>query len=180
VKHLSLLIILCVCVPFFMGCERDPKKPAYQFLPEMHESVPFESFEPNDNTKDGKTLQQPVVGTIARGYLPYPYPDDRERAARELKNPLEESERVMKRGKALYENFCLVCHGVAGKGDGPLIPKFPNPPSLTSKRLKKMSDGELYHVITMGSGQMPSHASQIDPKERWKIVYYVKELQGAR
>jgi len=39
--------------------------------------------------------------------------------------------------------------------------------------------GRIFHVITRGSGKMPSHAAQLSPDERWKIVAYVKAtLQG--
>jgi mono/diheme cytochrome c family protein len=39
--------------------------------------------------------------------------------------------------------------------------------------------GRIFHVITLGSGKMPSYATQLKPDERWKIVTYVyTTLQG--
>lgn len=161
------------------SCEMDHRKPGYEFLPDMSQAIPYESFSPNPNTRDGKTLQPPVAGTIPMGFEPYPYPDDRKRAAKEWINPIKSrDQKVLMRGQQVYETFCLLCHGVMGKGDGPLIPKFPNPPSFTSKRTRALTDGEIYHVITMGSQQMASYASQIKPEDRWKVIHYIRVLQG--
>jgi len=178
-KCLIWSMALALTLSLAAGCERDHRKRAYEFLPEMVHPVPYEAFAPNPNTPDGKTLQRPVPGTIPRGFMPYPYPEDRERAGRELSNPLSKTDAVLARGKHHYQTFCLTCHGVQGKGDGPLIPKFPNPPSFTTKRVRNLSEGILYHVITMGAGQMESYASQIASDDRWTIVYYVQTLQGA-
>lgn len=164
-----------------VSCERDPKKPGWEFLPDMTRSVPYDAFAPNPNTKTGKTLQSPPVGTIPRGYMPFPYkntPEDAELAGTELKIPIPLTPEVLARGKIVYENFCLICHGVTGQGDGPLIPKYPNPPSFTSKNVKKIRPGRLYHTITYGVGEMGSYASQIEPKDRWKLVHYLQTLQG--
>jgi mono/diheme cytochrome c family protein len=40
-----------------------------------------------------------------------------------------------------------------------------------------MPAGHLFHVITYGSGRMPSYASQISPNDRWLIVGYVDTLR---
>ncbi|MCC6272636.1 MAG: cytochrome c [Deltaproteobacteria bacterium] len=163
------------------GCDSDPKQPGYEFFPDMVRSVPYDAFAPNPNFKDGKTLQRPPVGTVPRGFLPYPYgtaPEDAVKAGEELKNPVPFSPEALARGEKVYQNFCLICHGTTGQGDGPLIPKYPNPPSLTGKTLMQYPDGRLYHIVTMGSGEMASYASQIRPEDRWKLVFYLRKLQG--
>jgi mono/diheme cytochrome c family protein len=39
--------------------------------------------------------------------------------------------------------------------------------------------GRIFHVITMGTGKMPSYAAQLSADERWKVVTYVHAvLQG--
>ena len=173
--HLIFLLLL-----FAVACERNPKKTGYEFLPDMARSVPYDAFAPNPVTPDGKTLQKPPAGSIPRGYMPYHYgtaPEEAERAGRELVNPIGITPESLARGKKVYENYCLVCHGDQGKGDGPLIPKFPNPPSFTSKNVQAYPEGRLFHIVTRGSGMMPSHASQISPEDRWKLVRYVQTLQ---
>lgn len=166
---------------FSISCERDPKKPHYEFFPEMVRSVPYDAFAPNPNTGKKQTLLRPVVGTIPRGFMPYPFSADEtglQAAKVNLKNPSPNTPEILAQGKALYSNFCLICHGTGGEGDGPLIPKYPNPPSFKSKNSRKLTEGQLYHIITVGSGEMAPYASQVAPIDRWKIVRYLQVLQG--
>lgn len=163
-----------------VSCERNPKKPGTEFLPEMVHSIPYDAFAPNPVNPDGKTLQSPAPGSIPRGFSPHHYgttPEEAERAGRELTNPVPLTPETLARGKRVYETFCAICHGPEGKGDGPLIPKYPNPPSYTSKNVREYPEGRLYHIITRGSGIMASYASQISPEDRWKLVRYVQTLQ---
>lgn len=172
--------ILCALAGM-AACDSSPKQPGYEFLPDMVRSVPYDAFAPNPNFKDGKTLQRPPEGTIPRGFMPYPYgatPEEAQRASLELKNPVPFSPAALARGEKVYRNFCLICHGETGQGDGPLIPKYPNPPSLTGKAITQYSDGRLFHIVTKGSGEMASYASQIRPEDRWKLVFYLRKMQG--
>jgi mono/diheme cytochrome c family protein len=152
----------------------------FTYMPDMARSVPYNAFAPNPVTRDGKTLQAPVPGTIPRGFQPLRYgatPEEAVRAGRELQNPIPAGAEALARGRALYETFCLVCHGTQGQGDGPLVPRIPNPPSYTSDRVRQMPAGQILHVITYGSGRMPSYAAQVSLPERWLIVHYVGTLQ---
>jgi hypothetical protein len=45
--------------------------------------------------------------------------------------------------------------------------------------MRDLTDGKIYHTITYGINLMGSHASQVNPTERWKIVMYVHELAKA-
>lgn len=156
----------------------------FAYMPDMAQSVPYNSFAPNPVTRDGKTLQAPVPGTIPRGFQPLRYratPEDALRAGRELRNPVPGSPDALAQGRALYGTFCSVCHGEQGQGDGPLVPRIPNPPSYTSERVRALAPGHILHVITYGSGRMPSYAAQIPLEQRWLIVHHVGVLQrGAR
>ena len=152
----------------------------YEYMPDMAHTPAYKSFSANPVTRDGLTLQSPAPNTIARGYQPFHYgatSQEAERAGRELQNPIAVTLVSAAEGKRLYETFCFVCHGARGQGDGPLVPKIPNPPSYTSNRLLAMPDGQIFHVITMGSGKMPSYASQISSDERWQIINYIRSLQ---
>ncbi len=162
------------------GCDHT-REPGFEYMPDMARSTPYDSFAPNPVTRDGKTLQAPVPGTVPRGFLPthyQPTPEDARRAGRELHDPSAATDETLARGRALYETFCVVCHGVRGRGDGPLVPRIPNPPSYTSERVREMRPGQIFHVVTYGSGRMPSYASQITPEERWLIVAYVDTLRN--
>lgn len=164
-----------------VSCSRSPDETGFEIFPDMVHSVAVEAYS-EDALKAGTTsMRNPVEGTVARGHSLFEYgkgESEAERAGRELTNPYPVTAQTLALGQRAYENFCLVCHGAQGLGDGPLIPKFPNPPSLTSKTLKTYADGRFYHVIMRGSGDMAEHASQIAPEERWYIVHYIKKLQG--
>ena len=155
----------------------------FEYMPNMVHSLPYDSFSPNPVTRDGKTLQPPVPGTVARGVEPFRYgssPEEAERAGRELRNPVPLDDETLARGRELYETFCLVCHGERGEGDGPLVPRIPNPPSYTSERVRTMAPGQIFHAISRGTARMPSYASQIPPARRWLIVHYVDSLRAER
>jgi mono/diheme cytochrome c family protein len=175
-------LLLAGCAATWLGGRilGDRSRPGFEYMPDMVASLPYDAFAPNPVTRDGKTLQAPVAGTIARGFQPFPYEAtaaDAERAGRELVNPRALTPEAMAQGRALYQTFCAVCHGEHGAGDGPLVPRIPNPPAYTSERVRGMPAGQLFHVISRGSGRMPSYAAQITTDQRWLLVHYLQALQ---
>lgn len=166
-----------------VGCGGRATNRAYEYMPDMTYSVAYDSFARNPATRNGMTLQRPVRGTIPRGFMPLHYdasPADAERAGRELFNPYAQDPSAAERGHRLYDTFCLVCHGARGEGDGPLVPLIPNPPAYASERVRAMPAGRLFHVVTFGSGRMPSYRSQVPVGDRWLIVSFVQTLQTLR
>lgn len=163
------------------GCEQDETKPNYEYAPDMVSSVPYDSFAPNPNTPDGKTLLTPAKGTVPRGHQPLHLasgPEEAARAGRELKNPYPASPEVLSRGQTAFGRYCSPCHGSGGLGDGLVTARFPMPPSLLAAHAKGLPDGQLFHIITHGQGLMPAHGSQVAPEDRWKLVHYVRALQN--
>lgn len=161
---------------------RRPEQPNYRFLPEMADSLAYGAFASNPNFPDAKTLQAPAPGTVARGYLPLDYratAEDAARAGRELNNPLSPNDRMRGRGQELFASFCQPCHGAGGNGDGPVAQRgFPPPPSLSADHARGLADGQIFHILTYGQGNMPPHASQLSRDERWALVVHVRSLQG--
>lgn len=165
------------------ACDRDRKHPGWDYFPDMFYSNAYETWAPNKNFPDGKTIQPPVEGTIARGALPFAYgtsTEERTRAGRELENPLIGDQANLERGKLVYARFCASCHGDKGDGQGHLFTSgVYNYPvrTLVSEEMKARPDGEIYHSITAGFGVMAAHGYMIRPDDRWKTVMYVRELQ---
>ncbi|MEK6779962.1 MAG: cytochrome c, partial [Candidatus Deferrimicrobiota bacterium] len=85
------------------------------------------------------------------------------REAAKLVNPVQPTEGALLKGKELYGIFCVPCHGVSGKGDGPVGKKYvPSPVALRSgSPAVKPSDGELFAVISNGSGGMPAFRADL-------------------
>jgi mono/diheme cytochrome c family protein len=163
------------------ACRKAGIHPGYElYFHDMAHSTPYDAFQPNPVTRDGKTLQRPVPGTVPVGHLPFRYaatPEEAVRAGRELTDPFPATAATLARGQAVYQTFCWVCHGSTGQGDGPIIPRFPNPPAYNSERVRAFPEGQIFHVITRGTAIMPSYAAQISPEDRWKVVRYVETLQ---
>jgi mono/diheme cytochrome c family protein len=161
---------------------RDPTRRNIEAMPEMAYSPAYGSFEPNPNFPDGKTLQPPQPGTIARGRLPLHYGpsfEDVLRAGDELHNPFPGDDAAAReRGAFLYANYCQMCHGPAGKGDGPLVRRgIPPPAPLFAEQAAQRKDGELFHVLTYGQRNMPAHEAQLSREDRWKVILHVRSLQ---
>ncbi len=159
---------------------RDLSEPNIEFIPEMVYSVPYDAYSSNPHFPDGKTLRQPVKGTIARGYLPQ-YSDSKlteENAGDHLFNPNKSGKSNLLRGEFVFRNFCQVCHGDTGKGDGTVIRKgVPPPPSLQTDKIKKMTDGQMYFIVSNGKGNMASYRSQVSREDIWKAILFIRTLK---
>lgn len=128
---------------------------------------------------DGYGMRTPVEGTVAKGFIPYPYMGQTN-PTEVLSNPFLPTKENIELGKGKYFTYCSPCHGYFADGDSRLRGQFPNPPTLHSNRAREFSDGMIYHIITNGQNVMPSYASQITREERWAIVNYVRVLQRAK
>jgi mono/diheme cytochrome c family protein len=167
------------------SCRHNRNHPGYAYMPDMYYSEAAEPYTANPVFADSLTMRMPVEGTIPRGFMPYSYKaksaDDQKRAGLELVNPADSSEQTLARGRERFEIFCASCHGPAGKGDGYLYTSklfTAKPTSLVDDYVQSKPDGEIYHVITVGSisGLMGAHGSQIPANDRWMIIKYVREL----
>lgn len=172
----------------------DPQLRNVEIFREMVDSQAGEAFAQSGVFADGKVLQRPVAGTVPRGVLPLRYaatPEDAARAGEELANPFApregegedaaaagaEAKRVLERGRVVYQIYCMPCHGATGAGDGIVTSRgVPPPPPLATDAIRKQKDGQIFHTITFGKGNMASHASQIDRDDRWKVVRFVRTL----
>lgn len=94
-------------------------------------------------------------------------------------------------GEALYADYCAVCHGSEGKGDGVGVPESmlkPRPFSASAFKFdtdadwQKGSDADLANVIRHGTGAyggsplMPAWPSLTDA-EVIELVAYIRVLQ---
>jgi len=177
-KPIGLTFLLIIIV--IASCDRDRNQPGWDYFPDMFYSEAYESYTPNPNFIDGKTMREPVEGTISRDFIPFQYTieeEDRTRAGKELINPFKNEPVALKSGKEAYTAFCQNCHGENGDGKGFLHTSgryIAVPRTLAGETAQQLKDGEIYHSITLGYGSMGSHASQIRPDDRWKIITYIR------
>jgi mono/diheme cytochrome c family protein len=99
------------------------------------------------------------------------------------KNPIkltaENVELVFKQGKELYTAMCQHCHSEKGDGNGPMVLSgaYAGVPNYTDRAA--LSDGQMFYSIYYGKGAMGSHSSQLNKKEIWTLVHYVRKFQNA-
>lgn len=82
-------------------------------------------------------------------------------------------------GKTLYENFCLSCHGPAGKGDGPAASTLqPKPADLSA--LLQTHDDE-YFAARISEGKegtaMAAWKNVLNEAQIRQIVAYLRALE---
>jgi len=154
-KRAGLILALCIALG---GCD--------QF---MDAQPKYDEYKPAPLFRNGRVLQEPVAGTVARG--------DLARAQQATERPALTPE-LLARGREQFDIFCSPCHDRTGHGNGMVVQRgMPNPPSYHSERLRAADDQHFFDVITNGHGVMYSFASRVAPADRWAIVAYIRALQ---
>lgn len=158
---------------------QDTLKPNYQLFPNMYESVAYETYSESGAFNNGKEGQLPAQGSIKRGFVPYELPNTPAgyEASKAMRSPLDSLSANIENGKALFNIYCISCHGESGNGKGKLVEreKFLGVPSYADRAI---TEGTVFHVITYGLNAMGSHANQLSQKERWQVAEYVLKLKS--
>ncbi len=95
------------------------------------------------------------------------------------KNPVQPSPEGLAEARKLYGYDCAMCHGKDGSGKGDLaqdmkleLHDWRDPASI-----EKMTDGELFWVVSYGRGKMVGGEADRSPeKVRWKLVNLVRSF----
>ena len=141
---------------------------------------------------DQRAMRKPPAGTVAQGHL-----NDNDHLhlgnnaagnwATTLPASMTADEATMKMGRAQFEIYCTPCHGFAGEGNGMVHQRaaalgqgWVPPTNLHQERIVNQPAGEIFNTITNGIRNMPPYGSQMDERERWAVVMYVRALQKSR
>ena len=84
------------------------------------------------------------------------------------------SDETRKEGEKLYTVNCMSCHGNPGKGNYLALVPVPGDPA--TEKIQRNSDGEIFHKVSVGKGQMPSFRSVLTTDEIWKTVSYMRSF----
>ena len=96
---------------------------------------------------------------------------------RSLRSPFAPDTASLARGKQVYEELCVSCHGPTGRGDGPLAPTLrPRPADFREHMAAGHTDGELYTWVTEGmpGTAMPAFGGQLSDADRWHVINYIR------
>lgn len=187
---ISALIVASATMFISCGSKREPGK---IYMPDMAYSRAYETYAERDslkftsdpNTKGGLIFynNRAVAGTMKRGEaVPYPFANDSNgyKMSETVKNPFDSiSPADLAESARLFNINCAICHGAQAAGNGPIATsgKIGGIANLTLDTYVKMADGTMYHSINYGKNLMGSYASQLDAKQRWMIIKYIRTLQ---
>jgi mono/diheme cytochrome c family protein len=95
----------------------------------------------------------------------------------DTKNPTPAAPDSVERGRGMFMQTCVVCHGPQGKGDGPAaVALTPKPANLSRPELWQQPDGELFWKITEGRAPMPTFGPALSEQQRWDLINFVRTL----
>ena len=203
----TLGALICAVAAGFLL--RDYGKRNFEWFPDMGYSEAWESQTTHDYALDydkyteelppyiekwGTAEMPPPEGTVYRGqrWLEIPEGVGSDQNAQlawsrtNLNSPYasasgDDLNKVLKRGKKLFQYNCQGCHGVDGVGDAPVTKFGIGAPTIANATVRdKYRDGELFMIITKGINTMPAHATHVDYDDRWKLIRYLRELQKGK
>jgi copper transport protein len=95
-------------------------------------------------------------------------------------NPIPANQESVKAGEHLYIVNCVPCHGLSGKGDGPLgLMLNPRPADLTQHAIPGVhTDAQLFEWVTNGfpGSRMPAFKTKLSDTDRWNLVNFIRTL----
>src|SRR5262249_54453396 len=99
--------------------------------------------------------------------------------ASQFKNPEPVNEETTAEAREHFVEHCSACHGADGHG-GTTFGRnmYPKVPDLTLADTQRLSDGELFYVISNGirfSG-MPAFGGEDSPQEIWRLNAFLRRL----
>jgi len=184
-KKVKFSLVIIMAVTAFTSC-RDKRDPGRVYMPDMAYSRAYEAYAQNNLKQEGiNYVNYPVDGTVRRGDLfAYTLTNDSNgyKMAAEVKNPLPALDSTqMLEAQRLFNINCAICHGPKMDAQGPLAVsgKVGGIANLTLPQFVNEPVGQMFHVVTYGKNNMGSYASQLDKKQRWMVIQYVKSVQTA-
>ncbi|MFN0073355.1 MAG: c-type cytochrome [Chloroflexota bacterium] len=87
-------------------------------------------------------------------------------------------------GARIYSRDCAMCHGVSGRGDGPMAAYYQRaaaavvpPVDLSRGRVQERTDGQLWWLIRNGIGNMPPYDRLLNERDTWLTVWHIRSLR---
>lgn len=162
------------------GCG-SKRTPPIQVFPDMKQQPKYLPQSESTFFGDERELRRPVPGTVARGFLK---DDDAFYTGKQgdayVKNPLPIDRATLTRGQERFNIYCAPCHDQTGSGQGIVAQRAAwIAVNLQDSRIMKMPDGQIFDTISHGKRTMPAYRFQIDERDRWAIVAYVRALERA-
>jgi len=102
--------------------------------------------------------------------------------AQDLPNPVPATDASLARGQEIYGQQCAICHGVQGRGDGPLARTMVRRPSDFRVHMAEgHTEGQLFDWLSNGVPEttMQGFADQLSVEDRWNVINYLQTFAPA-
>ncbi len=88
----------------------------------------------------------------------------------------------LSKGKKVYADKCLKCHGEKGKGDGPRAYDLSKKPAdyTDREKMSKFTDADLKKVVKEGKKPMPAFGAKLSDEDIEGVIAYIRTFAGAR
>jgi mono/diheme cytochrome c family protein len=92
-----------------------------------------------------------------------------------LANPIPPTRASLERGRQLYVENCLPCHGEQGRGDGPAGRVLRPRPADLRQHTTQHTEGQLYWWISKGipGTAMPAWEDRLSEEDRWNVLNFI-------
>jgi hypothetical protein len=193
------LIPVCLSLAILTSCSDDVRRDTGRvYMPDMSYSRAYETYSETPEQREALLKKGihfsniPVPGTMKRGAL-FPFSIQMDSVAGDttnyvasklIKNPLSGLDKAtMVEAERLFLVNCAICHGSKLDGNGPLYRggdgPFPAKPAtlVGDAKYEAMPEGQMYYSVTYGKNKMGSYASQLDTRQRWMVIAYIKSKQ---
>lgn len=98
-----------------------------------------------------------------------------------IKNPFIGNEKATQSGKLIFNEMCILCHGLNGEGNGEAgLTLVRKPANFLALKVINESDGAIFWKITHGKSPMATYDELLTEDQRWKLVNYIRELESNR
>jgi mono/diheme cytochrome c family protein len=185
-RRLALGALALTSVVALTGCARGctSSQPPIHLNPSMDDQPKVLPQTASDFFYNGASMREPVPGTIPIGGLQEDSAFFTGKGADGqfvATIPVPVNAAMVDRGHQRYGIYCQPCHDARGDGKGILFQRGNVPTaSFHQEKVLKYPDGQIFDVITNGSGLMSGYRWPIPPADRWAIVAYVRELERKR
>jgi mono/diheme cytochrome c family protein len=171
-KRSSLVLLLALC-----GCDEDLLNTMSARQPRL---LPYGT---SDFYEDGKAMREPPAGTVPRERIVQQSGLTTGKFASPTGDlylttfPIKVDRPLIELGRKRFEITCATCHGPVGDGDSIVARQMALRPPPSLHQYADRAPGYIFDVITSGFGLMASYAAELEVRERWAVVAYVRALQ---
>jgi mono/diheme cytochrome c family protein len=169
----SLLVALAL-----VGCDSPAPSWDWERMLKQPKALPYAE---SPLFEDGSAMRTPPRGAIAQDVVVgEPLVTTGLEAGQPVRTiPIPVDSALLVKGRAAFDVFCAVCHGLRGDGRSVVGDRMElrRPPSLIGEAGRSLPPGRVFEVATVGYGLMRGYAVDLSVTERWAVTAYIEALQ---